>query len=60
MIEAVDWRDYDSFFAQCRRLLSDERVDHAQPHGELEAGVDAQELGRAELVVGALAKAEAS
>jgi cyclopropane-fatty-acyl-phospholipid synthase len=23
MIEAVDWRDYDRFFAQCRELLSD-------------------------------------
>jgi cyclopropane-fatty-acyl-phospholipid synthase len=24
MIEAVDWRDYDEFFAQCRRLLSED------------------------------------
>ncbi len=24
MIEAVDWRDYDTFFAQCRRLLADD------------------------------------
>ena len=23
MIEAVDWREYDTFFAQCRRLLDD-------------------------------------
>jgi cyclopropane-fatty-acyl-phospholipid synthase len=23
MIEAVDWRDYDTFFAQCRRLVAD-------------------------------------
>jgi cyclopropane-fatty-acyl-phospholipid synthase len=24
MIEAVDWREYDTFFAQCRRLLTDQ------------------------------------
>jgi len=24
MIEAVDWRDYDDFFAQCRRLLAED------------------------------------
>ena len=23
MIEAVDWREYDTFFAHCRRLLDD-------------------------------------
>lgn len=26
MIEAVDWRDYDTFFSQCRNLLIDEGI----------------------------------